>query len=112
MVGVSLLCLHGAVFLHWRTESELAERARRVIVWSGIIFAMGFIAAGFWLAYGQDGYLITSAIGPNFSANPLAKTVTKSTGLWLNNYSIYPALILVPLILKRASKGCKKLLTV
>jgi cytochrome bd ubiquinol oxidase subunit II len=97
VVGVSLLCLHGAVFLHWRTEAELAERARRVIVWSGIVFAMSFIAAGFWLAYGQDGYLITSAIDPNSSANPLAKTVTKNTGLWLNNYSLNPALILAPL---------------
>ncbi len=98
VVGVSLLCLHGAVFLHWRTEDALAERARRVIVWSGIIFALSFIAAGFWLVYGQDGYLITSAIEPNASVNPLAKTVTKSTGLWLNNYSIYPALALAPLI--------------
>ncbi|MEQ1558099.1 MAG: cytochrome d ubiquinol oxidase subunit II [Methyloglobulus sp.] len=98
VVGVSLLCLHGAVFLHWRTESELAERARRVIVWSGIIFAISFIAAGFWLTYGQDGYLITSVIDPNSSANPLAKTVTKSTGLWLNNYSVYPALMSAPLM--------------
>jgi cytochrome d ubiquinol oxidase subunit II len=98
VVGVSLLCLHGAVFLHWRTEDELAERARCVIVWSGIIFALSFIAAGVWLAYGQDGYLITSAVDPNSSANPLAKTVTKSTGLWLNNYSVYPALILAPLM--------------
>jgi cytochrome d ubiquinol oxidase subunit II len=34
----------------------------------------------------------------NSSANPLAKTVTKSNGLWLNNYSVYPALILAPLM--------------
>jgi cytochrome bd ubiquinol oxidase subunit II len=98
VVGVSLLCLHGAVFLHLRTSDELAERARRVIVWSGLIFALGFVASGFWLTFGQDGYLITSSIDPNASVSPLAKTVTKSTGLWLNNYSIYPALALAPLI--------------
>lgn len=98
VVGVSLLYLHGAVFLHWRTEVELAERARRVIVWSGLVFALSFAATGFWLTYGQDGYLITSAIDTNSSANPLAKTVTKSTGLWLNNYGVYPALMLAPLM--------------
>jgi cytochrome bd ubiquinol oxidase subunit II len=97
VVGVSLLILHGAVFLHWRTEGVLAGRARRIIIWSGIVFALSFAATGFWLAYGQDGYLITSAIDPNASASPLAKTVTKSAGLWLHNYSIYPWLMLAPI---------------
>jgi cytochrome bd ubiquinol oxidase subunit II len=62
VVGVSLLCLHGAVFLHWRTEAALAKRARRVILWSGLAFTFSFIAAGIWVAVGLDGYRITSAI--------------------------------------------------
>jgi cytochrome d ubiquinol oxidase subunit II len=59
---------------------------------------LSFVASGFWLAFGQDGYLITSSIDPNASVSPLAKTVTKSNGLWLNNYSVYPALMLAPLM--------------
>jgi len=98
VVGVSLLCLHGAVFLHWRTEAELAERARRVIVWGSIVFALSFIVAGVWLAFGQDGYLITSDIVANSSVNPLSKTVSKDIGLWLHNYSVTPALMLAPIM--------------
>lgn len=98
VVGVSLLCLHGAVFLQWRTETALAERARRVIVWSGVVFMLGFTAAGTWLAFGLDGYEVTSVTDTNANMNPLAKTVTKHTGLWLNNYRVYPTLMLAPLM--------------
>ena len=97
VVGVSLLCLHGAAFLLWRTEAELAERAQRVIVWSGLIFAVSFIIAGVWLAYGQEGYLISSVIDRNGSANPVTKSVTKDIGLWLHNYSVYPVLRVAPI---------------
>ncbi len=97
IIGVALLCLHGAVFLHWRTEAALAERARRVIVWSALVFSVSFIAAGVWVAIGLDGYHITSEIDFANIANPLAKTVEKANGLWLNNYSRYPWLWLLPL---------------
>jgi cytochrome d ubiquinol oxidase subunit II len=96
VVGVSLLCLHGAVFLHWRTEAALAQRARRVIVWSSLIFSVSFIAAGLWIAFGVEGYRITSIIDTDHIANPLAKTVVKTAGLWLANYSQYLGLLLAP----------------
>jgi cytochrome d ubiquinol oxidase subunit II len=85
VVGVALLCLHGAVFLHWRTEAALAQRARRVIFWSSPIFTVSFIAAGLW-------------IDTTHIANPLAKTVEKTAGLWLVNYSQYPWLLLSPVL--------------
>ena len=96
IVGVSLMCLHGAVFLHWRTEAALAQRARRVIVWSSLMFSVSFIAAGLWIAFGVEGYRITSIIDTDHIANPLAKTVVKTAGLWLANYSQYPGLLLAP----------------
>jgi cytochrome d ubiquinol oxidase subunit II len=98
IVGVSLLCLHGAVFLHWRTEGELAQRARRVIVWSSLIFTVSFIAAGLWIDFGIEGYRISSIIDTAHIANPLAKTVEKAAGLWLVNYSQYPVLMLSPVL--------------
>ncbi len=96
VVGVALLCLHGAVFLHWRTEAILAERARRVIVYSAILFVVSFMVAGVWVAVGLDGYRITSTIDTSTIANLLAKTVSKESGLWLANYSTYPWLGLSP----------------
>jgi len=98
IVGVALLCLHGAVFLHWRTETALAHRARRVIIWSALIFTISFIIAGVWVAIGLDGYRITSAIDTTTINNLLSKTVAKENGLWLTNYSTYPWLLLSPLL--------------
>ena len=97
IVGIALLCLHGAVFLHWRTEATLAERARRIIVWSSLIFLVSFIVAGIWVSFGLDGYKITSIIDFTKMANPLAKTVEKANSLWLDNYSTSPWLWFSPL---------------
>ncbi|MEQ1484561.1 cytochrome d ubiquinol oxidase subunit II [Methyloglobulus sp.] len=98
LVGVSLMCLHGAAFLHLRTEAALAERAQRIICWSAVVFVVGFIVAGIWVAVGLDGYHITSAIDTSTITNPLSKTVSKESGLWLANYSMYPGLLLAPVL--------------
>jgi cytochrome d ubiquinol oxidase subunit II len=98
VTGVALFTLHGAVFLRWRTEGELAERALRVICWSSPAFAAGFVLAGIWVALGVDGYRIVSAIDPSIAADPLVKSVSKAPGLWLNNYRINPWLLAAPLV--------------
>lgn len=98
LVGVSLMCLHGAAFLHLRTEAALAERAQRVICWSAVVFVVGFIVAGIWVAVGLDGYRIISAIDTSTITNPLSKTVSKESSLWLANYSTYPGLLLAPVL--------------
>ncbi|MGR9086625.1 MAG: cytochrome d ubiquinol oxidase subunit II [Gammaproteobacteria bacterium] len=98
LVGVSLLCLHGAVFLLCRTEAALADRARSAIFWSSLAFTFSFFLAGVWVAVSLNGYHIASEIDTSAIANPLAKTVEKSTGLWLDNYSRYPVLLLAPVL--------------
>lgn len=98
VVGVALLALHGAVFLHWRTEGVIAQRARAVIVFSALLFTLSFIGAGVWLAYGLDGYQLSSVVD-TLGVNPLlGKTVSKATGLWLANYGLYPLLWLAPVV--------------
>lgn len=92
------MCLHGAVFLHWRTEAALAERAWHVINWSALVFALGFVIAGIWVAVGLDGYRITSSIDTTAISILLSKTVTKENGVWLANFSTYPWLLLSPLL--------------
>lgn len=90
IVGVALFCLHGSVFLHWRTEGTLAKRARQVIIRSSLIFSVTFIIAGIWVAIDVDGYRITSEIDFTNIVNPLLKTVEKAKGLWLDNYTRSP----------------------
>ena len=43
-----------------------------------------------------DGYEITSAIATNTYSNPLVKTVSKASGLWLANYGHTPILWSIP----------------
>lgn len=96
VIGLALITMHGAAFLLYRTEDQLAERARRIIVWSGIVFSAGFILAGFWLAHGLDGFRITSIVDTAASNTPLTKTVEKAKGLWFDNYQSFRILMLAP----------------
>ncbi|CAG7857271.1 cytochrome bd ubiquinol oxidase subunit II [biofilm metagenome] len=98
IVGTALLTMHGAAFLQYRTEDQLAERAKCCIVWAGSLFLVSFLLAGVWVAYGLDGYRIDSVLNPAASNTPLAKTVSKTAGQWLYNYQHYPLLIFAPVI--------------
>jgi cytochrome d ubiquinol oxidase subunit II len=98
LVGVTLCVMHGAVYLHWKTESVIAERAQAVIRLSSVLFVILFLLAGLYIAFGVEGYRITSAIDTSITAHPLHKTVVKGTGLWLSNYNTYPMLLLAPII--------------
>jgi cytochrome bd ubiquinol oxidase subunit II len=103
VIAIALCCLHGAVFLQWRTEGDLAERSKRIIRWSTIIFALSFMLAGFWIAFGIEGYRITQLMDTSHALNPLTKTVEKAVGAWLDNYQHYPLLIIAPVT---ALLGC------
>lgn len=98
LTGVALFVLHGAVFLHWRTEGLMAERALKVIRWSGPAFAAGFVLAGLWVGLGVEGYRIDSAVDSSATESPLAKTVSKAVGFWLENYRVNPWLSGAPLV--------------
>jgi cytochrome d ubiquinol oxidase subunit II len=97
IVSLSMLMMHGAVYLQLRTDGEVQKRAEKAALFTGIICAIAFALAGIWLAYGIDGYRITSVQDVNAALNPLTKTVEKSAGAWLTNYHTYPWMILAPL---------------
>jgi cytochrome bd ubiquinol oxidase subunit II len=96
-VSLSMLMMHGAIYLQLRTDGTVQKRAQKAALIAGIICAIAFALAGIWIAYGIDGYLITSTQDTNTALNPLAKTVEKSAGAWLSNYHAYPWMILAPI---------------
>ena len=96
-VSLSMLMMHGAIYLQLRTDGTVQKRAQKAALIAGIVCAIAFALAGIWIAHGLDGYLITSTIDTNAALNPLAKTVGKSTGAWLNNYHAYPWMMLAPI---------------
>jgi len=99
LVGVFSLVLfvmQGASWLQMKMEDELYERARAVSMICAPIAIVLFALAGIWVAYGIDGYVITSAIDTNGVANPLLKTVAIQPGAWLHNYQEYPITMIFP----------------
>ena len=50
------------------------------------------------MAYGIDGYVLTSVIDGNKAMTPLMKTAEVQAGAWLANYDKVPALMLAPIV--------------
>jgi cytochrome d ubiquinol oxidase subunit II len=114
VVSLSMLLMHGSIYLQIRTEGVIAERARRATKITGVIFIACFILAGIWIMNWIDGYRIVSMLSANVAAIPLDKTVEKAAGAWLKNYHNNPLLWLAPLLgiagalLAIAASGVKK----
>ncbi len=96
VVSLSMLVMHGAVFMQLRTEDELNKRARKAVRLFGIIFVVAFIVAGIWQLKGIDGYRIVSMPDPGTLLTPLDKTVEVSEGGWTWNYAQKPATLAAP----------------
>jgi cytochrome d ubiquinol oxidase subunit II len=96
VVSLSMLVMHGAVYLQMRTEGEIAARARRAARIVGVVFIAAFVLAGIWQAYGIQGYRIVSMPDPGGVVVPLAKTVERSAGAWMATYAAHPWMWLAP----------------
>ena len=97
LVSVSMLLMHGAVWLQLKTDGFIRQRAVNVAIILGISTTVLFGVAGLWV--GQlDGYLITSAMDHNAPSNPLNKSVQLVAGGWLHNYVDFPLMIIAPVL--------------
>jgi len=106
VLSVTLVAMHGAALLAWRTEDKVAARARRWGARAALLSIALFLIGGFWVAYGIQGHAITSLVDPGAPSNPLTKSVALQTGGWLRNFTIWPAMWLAP-----AAGACGALLT-
>lgn len=97
IISLSMLMMHGAIYLQLRSDGVVQRRAEKGALITGIVCAVAFSLAGLWVAYGIDGYSMTSSQDFNAAINPLRKTVVKITGGWLNNYNTYPWMMLAPI---------------
>src|SRR5882757_2719392 len=98
LVSVGMLTLHGSSYLALKASGPVVKRAVEVARVAAPVTAALFVIAGFWVAYGIDGYVVTSQLAHDGPSNPLAKTVTRQAAAWLNNYRTFPWLIAVPVI--------------
>ncbi|WP_374344157.1 cytochrome d ubiquinol oxidase subunit II [Azonexus sp.] len=96
VVSFAMLTFHGANYLMLRTEGAIYQRAKKAALIFGGLMLLAFAAAGFWVALGIPGYVITSAVDPGALPNPLDKTVAVQAGAWMANFGKYPLLRIVP----------------
>lgn len=98
VVSLAMLVSQGALWLQLRTEGVIHDRARAVVRYTIPVTLIAFVGAGFWIAYGIDGFRILSQPELGAKINPLGKEVVRETGAWLANYSTYPITKLAPVL--------------
>jgi cytochrome d ubiquinol oxidase subunit II len=91
LVSSAMLAGHGAIYLTLKTEGTVQARARGAALILAPATIVLFALAGLWVAWGIDGYVITSPIAADGPSNPLLKTVTRQPGQWFANYRAPPA---------------------
>jgi len=95
-LGVAMLAMHGATFLHQKTEGAIADRARRMAIGAAVLTIALFAVAGAWAATGLPGYRITAMPDAGSVFMPPAKTVAVAAGAWMDNYSHWPLTLAFP----------------
>ncbi|WP_018982424.1 cytochrome d ubiquinol oxidase subunit II [Salinimonas chungwhensis] len=98
LVSVSMLLNHGATWLQMKTDGFVEVRARATAVILSLTTVALFIVAGLWIAFGIEGFVITSSLDTQGTSNPLLKSVVQEPGAWMNNYAAYPWMVVAPLL--------------
>lgn len=96
LVSLTMLLMHGAIYLQLRTDGAVQKRASKSALITGILCAVLFALAGVWVA-SLDGLRLMDIGNINSAISPLGKTVIKEPGAWLNNYTIYPWMMAAPI---------------
>lgn len=98
VISLSMVLSQGAAWLMLKSEGAVLARARNVATVTGLLTAILFAAAGYWVAHGISGYTITEFAGIDAVSNPLRKTVEVATGSWMQNYDTYPWMLIAPIL--------------
>jgi cytochrome d ubiquinol oxidase subunit II len=98
LVSLAMLVMQGATYLSIKTEGVIAARAKRAGQLAALAMIVLFTLAGVWIAYGIDGYVITSAAVFDGPSNPALKSVAIESGALLANYTAMPLTMIVPLL--------------
>jgi cytochrome d ubiquinol oxidase subunit II len=96
LISVGMLTLHGASYLALKASGPVVDRAVQIAPLAARVTIVLFLAAGIWVAFGIDGYVITSQLAHDGPSNPLSKLVTRQAGAWLTNYRTFPWMIVAP----------------
>lgn len=105
VISLLMVIMHGAVWLQARTVDSLEWRVSRVAMVSSVALFVLFTVAGFWVAKGIDGYVITLMPDAGSSFTPEMKQVMTQSGAWMHNYDLYPWMMWAPITALLAMAG-------
>ncbi len=96
IVSLSMLVMHGAVYLQLKTEDVIANRCQKAVIFSASVFLIGFITCGSQITFNLIGYQIETIGELNRALNPLDKSVYTALGAWMVNYQRFDWLWAIP----------------
>ena len=96
LVSLSMIMMHGAVWLQMRTLDGLEARTRDAAKYASLALIVTFALAGIWLSTSIQGFVINTMPDANTAFTPDLKQVSQQTGAWLTNYQTYPWMMLAP----------------
>jgi len=97
VVSLGMITTQGANYLMMRTEGDIYRRTRTASLLFSALTFVTFALAGWWVATGIDGFVITSTVDPGALPDPLAKSVEVQAGAWMHNYAKYAWAMWVPI---------------
>ncbi|OQW70076.1 MAG: cytochrome d ubiquinol oxidase subunit II [Proteobacteria bacterium ST_bin11] len=98
VTGLLLTTFHGALFLKWRSEGVIHERAVATINGLGPMLLLALAATTLWVFVAIDRPEITQMAATDAPSNPLNKTVIAQGATWLQHFMAYPWMWLAPII--------------
>ena len=96
VLSLAMLVMHGGAYLQLRTEAAVRQRALLGTRIAAVVVIVLFIVAGIWVSTSLAGFRITQMPDVNSVMSPLAKTVERATGAWLDNYNSHVWMWLAP----------------
>jgi cytochrome d ubiquinol oxidase subunit II len=84
VVSLTMVLMHGATYLALKADAAIAQRAQRALSVLAPVYALLYIAAGAWLAFGVTGFRLDGTIVTGGASNPLLKQASIG-GSWLLN---------------------------
>ncbi|MDD5273778.1 MAG: cytochrome d ubiquinol oxidase subunit II [Methylovulum sp.] len=98
IVSVLVSSFHGALFLKWRTEGVVHDRATLAVSILGPLLLVGLAVTALWAFIGIDRPEITQMAATDAPSNPLNKTVISVGPGWLPHFLAYPWMLAAPLV--------------
>ena len=84
LVSLTMILMHGATYLALKGDAVIAQRARSALRLLAPLYALLYVAAGAWLAFGVAGFRLDGSIVTDGPSNPLLKQASIG-GSWLLN---------------------------